>query len=140
MKYNWNPRIFRLSYGPLKFIFSEKAKKIWEIFHLLLTTVDTVKSKVKISQNFVAFSEYMNFTSPHALAKANIFWAKKALNVQLLYVYQVIHQISYFVAKGQLRPRGQKRPLKGQKKPKSSRSNYNSIRILDIFYQKFLKW
>ena len=26
-----------------------------------LTTVHTVKSKVKISQNFVAFSEYMNF-------------------------------------------------------------------------------
>ena len=29
---------------------------------LLLTTVHTVKSKGKISQNFVAFSEYMNFT------------------------------------------------------------------------------
>ena len=29
---------------------------------LLLTTVDTVKSKVMILQNFVAFSEYMNFT------------------------------------------------------------------------------
>ena len=28
---------------------------------LILTTVDTVKSKVKISQNFVAFSEYMKF-------------------------------------------------------------------------------
>jgi hypothetical protein len=27
-----------------------------------LTTVHTVKSKRKISQNFVAFSEYMNFT------------------------------------------------------------------------------
>ena len=44
----------------------------------------------------------------------------------------MIHQISYFVAKGHLRPRGQKRPLKGKKKPKSSRSNYNSIRILAI--------
>ena len=33
----------------LKFIYSEKA------------TVHTVKSKGKISQNFVAFSEYMNF-------------------------------------------------------------------------------
>ena len=32
-----------------------------EIFTLLLTTVHTVKSKVKISQNFVTFSEYMNF-------------------------------------------------------------------------------
>ena len=44
------------------FIYSEKATKFCEIFPLLLTTVDTVKSKGKISQNFVAFSEYMNFT------------------------------------------------------------------------------
>ena len=34
------------------FIYSEKARR---------TTVHTVKNKVKISQNFVAFSEYMNF-------------------------------------------------------------------------------
>ena len=46
----------------LKFIYSEKATKFFEIFPLLLTTVHTVKSKGKISQNFVAFSEYMNFT------------------------------------------------------------------------------
>ena len=46
----------------LKFINSEKATQFWEIFTLLLTTVHTVKSKVKILQNFVAFSEYMNFT------------------------------------------------------------------------------
>ena len=45
----------------LKFIYSEKATKFCEIFTLLWTTVHTVKSKVKISQNFVAFSEYMNF-------------------------------------------------------------------------------
>ena len=45
----------------LKFIYSEKATKFCEIFPLLLTTVHTVKSKGKISQNFVAFSEYMNF-------------------------------------------------------------------------------
>ena len=43
----------------LKFIYSEKAKNFCEIFPLLLTTVHTVKSKVKI---FVALSEYMNFT------------------------------------------------------------------------------
>ena len=47
----------------VKFIHSEKATKFCEIFTLLLTTVHTVKSKVKISQNFVAFSEYMNFKS-----------------------------------------------------------------------------
>ena len=45
----------------VKFINSEKAIKFCEIFTLFLTTVHTVKSKVKISQNFVAFSEYMNF-------------------------------------------------------------------------------
>ena len=44
----------------LKFIYSEKATKFFEIFTLLLTTVHTVKSKVKISQNVVAFSEKMN--------------------------------------------------------------------------------
>ena len=47
----------------IKFIYSEKATKFCEIFHVLLTTVHTVKSKGKISQNFVAFSEYMNFNT-----------------------------------------------------------------------------
>ena len=46
----------------LKFIYSEKATKFCEIFPLLLTTVHTVTSKGKISQNFEDFSEYMNFT------------------------------------------------------------------------------
>ena len=46
---------------PVKFIYSEKAKKFCEIFPLLLTVCTVVKSKGKISQNFVAFSEYMNF-------------------------------------------------------------------------------
>ena len=45
----------------LKFIYSEKATKFCEIFPLLLSTVHTVKIKGKISQNFVTFSEYMNF-------------------------------------------------------------------------------
>ena len=45
----------------LKFIYFEKATKFCEIFPLLLTTVHTIKSKGKISQNFEAFSEYMNF-------------------------------------------------------------------------------
>ena len=46
----------------LKFIYSEKATQFREIFTLLLSYVVPVKSKVKNSQNFVAFSEYMNFT------------------------------------------------------------------------------
>ena len=47
----------------VKFIYSEKATKFYEIFPLLLTVCTVVKSKAKISQNFVVFSEYMNFTS-----------------------------------------------------------------------------
>ena len=45
----------------LKFIYSKKATKFCKIFTLLLTVCTAVKSKGKISQNFVAFSEYMNF-------------------------------------------------------------------------------
>ena len=47
----------------VKFIYSEKATKFWEIFILLLSRVHTEKSKVKILQNFVAvaLSEYMSF-------------------------------------------------------------------------------
>ena len=46
----------------LKFIYSEKATKFGEIFPLPLITVHTVKSKGKILQNFVALSDYINFT------------------------------------------------------------------------------
>ena len=46
----------------LKFIYSEKATTFCEISTLDLSYVVTVKYTVEISQNFVAFSEYMNFT------------------------------------------------------------------------------
>ena len=46
-------------------MYSEKATKLCKIFPLLLTVCTVVKSKRKISQNFVAFSEYMNFTNDH---------------------------------------------------------------------------
>ena len=45
----------------LKFIYSEKATKFCEISTVDLSYVVPVKSTVEISQNFVAFSEYMNF-------------------------------------------------------------------------------
>ena len=49
-------------YRLLKFIYSEKAAKFYEISTLLLSVCISVdKSKVEISQNFVAFSEYTNF-------------------------------------------------------------------------------
>ena len=46
--------------GWLKLIYSEKATKFCQISTILLTVV---KSKVEILQNFVVFSEYMNFTT-----------------------------------------------------------------------------
>ena len=44
-------------------MYSEKATKFCEIVTLLLTVCTVVKSKLKISQNFAAFSEYMKFTT-----------------------------------------------------------------------------
>ena len=46
----------------IKFEYSEKATKFCEIFTFCLYIVHTDKSKFKILQNFIAFSEYMNFT------------------------------------------------------------------------------
>ena len=57
-------RLSRTSYfleSYIKFLYSEKATKFCEIFTLLLTLCTVVKSKVKITQNFLAFSDYMNF-------------------------------------------------------------------------------
>ena len=46
----------------IKFIYSEKATEFCEIFPFLLLYLCTVvKLKGTISQNFVAFSEYVNF-------------------------------------------------------------------------------
>ena len=50
-----------MSHCIVKFIYSEKATKFCEISTLLLTGTNKDKSKVEILQNFVAFSEYMNF-------------------------------------------------------------------------------
>ena len=47
------------------YMYSEKATKFFEISTLLLSYGVPVKSKVEISQNFVAFSEYMNFIKAH---------------------------------------------------------------------------
>ena len=62
----------------VKFIYSEKATQFCENFTLLLATVHTVKRKVKISQNFLAFSEYLKFTWCYFVR----------LVQQLLYVYR----------------------------------------------------
>ena len=49
----------------VKFVYSEKATKFFEISTLLLTGTTWDKSKVEILQNFVAFSEYMNFNTEY---------------------------------------------------------------------------
>ena len=46
----------------VKFIYFEKATNFCEISTVDLSYVVTVKFTVEISENFVAFSEYMNFT------------------------------------------------------------------------------
>ena len=51
--------MYKYCHHVLKFIYPEKATKLCEIFPLFLTTEHTVKSKGKISQNFVALSEYI---------------------------------------------------------------------------------
>ena len=62
------------SYFLLKFVYSEKATKLCEISTLLLSYVVPVKSKVEISQNFVAFSEYMNFNSKQQIQISRQNW------------------------------------------------------------------
>ena len=58
---SWN-RIDRILL--LKLMYSEKATKFCKISTLLLTGTTTQdKSEMKIQQNFVAFSEYMNLKS-----------------------------------------------------------------------------
>ena len=49
------------AYQFLKFIYSEKATKLCEISTVDLTVTTWDKSTVEISQNCLAFSEYMNF-------------------------------------------------------------------------------
>ena len=55
---------FKLCYKVhMNILTSEKATEFCAIFNLLLTGTTQNKSKVEISQNFVAFSEYMNFSN-----------------------------------------------------------------------------
>ena len=58
----WNYRSLEFHTTLVKFIYPEKATKFCKISTLLLTYVVPVKSKVDISQDFVAFSEHMNLT------------------------------------------------------------------------------
>ena len=74
---------FKTSFRIIKFIYSEKTTKFCEIFILLLSYVVPVKSKEKILQNFVAFSEYINFTLSWCDVLTNKYcW--KCFNKQIL--------------------------------------------------------
>ena len=66
----------------LKFVYSEKATKFCKISILLLSTVHIDKSKVEISQNFVDFSEYMNFKAVETIL-VGIFVFIESLNMML---------------------------------------------------------
>ena len=68
----------------VKFIYSE-ATKFCEISTLLLSYVVPVKSKVEILQNFVAFSEYMNFNaSPNLMERKS----KKLFFINFVFQYE----------------------------------------------------
>ena len=56
----------------LKFIYSEKNTKFCEISTSLLSYAVPVKSKVEALQNFVAFSEFMNFTQLLSLNQESV--------------------------------------------------------------------
>ena len=53
------PQFLKKAY--VKFIYSDNHTKFCKISTLLLTGTTQDKGKLEISQNFVAFSEYMNF-------------------------------------------------------------------------------
>jgi hypothetical protein len=58
----------------VKFIYSEKATNVRKISTVDLSYVVMVKSTVEILQNFVAFSEYMNFTAAVVLEPSKWIW------------------------------------------------------------------
>ena len=60
----------------LKFIYSENATEFCKIYTLFLSSVVPVKSKVEISQNCLAFSEYMYFNRS---LKTNLVYSRFGL-------------------------------------------------------------
>ena len=71
-----------IQYYTLKFIYSEKATTFCEISTVDLSYVVPVKSTVEISQNFVDFSEYMNF-------KNQSIWKNSQNNLKTYYLLKV---------------------------------------------------
>ena len=89
----------------LKFIYSEKATKFCEISNLLLSVGTVDKSKVEISQTFVAFSEYTNFKMMHCSMFSQFmiyplisqFGAKSAVLTSKGLVYIWMHGLNMFI-------------------------------------------
>ena len=77
--------LFVLALWIIKFIYSEKATKFCEVFTLLLSYVVPVKSKVKISQTFVAFSDIWTLLLiPQIFRPTAIPWDFKRFSGSLL--------------------------------------------------------
>ena len=82
---------FLLQLNIIKFMYSEKATKFCAISTILLTVLQTVKSKVEISQNFVAFSEYVNFNN-------NLIMFSPSSLMQTTYTVRFLAEISLVIS------------------------------------------
>ena len=83
---------------PIKFIYSEKATKFCKMFTFLLTVCTVVKSKVKISQNFVAFSEYMNFIGGnlHSVDISSSTYLPRLVNFHNVFHWAILFEKMWF--------------------------------------------
>ena len=84
---------------------SEKAAKFWKIFTLLLTGTIEDNSKVKISQNFLAFSEYLNFNNliinwKHLYTVHSDIWVIGVIFYHRFYIYVNMYVTSSYRIKG----------------------------------------
>ena len=71
----------------VKFIYSEKATKCCEISTVNLSYVVPVKSAVEIQQNFVGFSEYMNFKQMSYEINCNLLNNRSLIYLKSLQIY-----------------------------------------------------
>ena len=82
MLFKWSRGFSEFLY--VKLIYSEKATKFCEISTVDLSYVAPVKSTVQISQNFVAFSEYL-YTTTYKSMLTQKKWHKKSNAISSIY-------------------------------------------------------
>ena len=77
-----------------------ESNTIWEISTLLLSYVVPVKSKVEISQNFLAFSECMNFTNnvSHLWIPFKKYWRKPAIWTILDATFKILNLLTVLLS------------------------------------------